>query len=66
MTTTHVTLGISVELPAGTKATPFRCDHCKDELLVVMPIRIDAICALARWYEDEHAECVLDAKEAEK
>lgn len=62
----HVTLGLSVALAPGTTAIPFNCEHCGDQVMIVAPIGLDSMCSFARWYEDEHAECVLDAKETEE
>lgn len=63
MSRDHVTLGASVSLPPGSTAMPFNCKHCGDQILLVAPIEIVTMCSFARWYEDEHAECVLDARE---
>lgn len=61
----HVTLGLSVLLAPGTTAIPFNCKHCGDQVMLVAPIGLDSMCSFARWYEDEHAECVLNKKENE-
>ena len=56
-------MGVSVELMTGERALPLRCTDCGRQVLLVAPVSIDDLAALARAFEDRHAECVLDKKE---
>ena len=53
----HVSLGFAQQLEPGAKAIPLVCGHCNDQILVVLPLGIDSLCSLAKWFEGEHSEC---------
>ena len=57
MSSVNVVLGESVELEAGTKASPFQCQECGERFLMVFPVSIDTMCSLAKWFEKKHANC---------
>lgn len=56
-------IGLSKPVEPGAAAIPFLCEHCQSSIRLVAPVGIDDLVSFARWFENEHAECILDAKE---
>ena len=55
--------GRSEPVPEGSTAIPLSCDYCKVKVSILLPASIGTLAALARAFEDHHAECALDRKD---
>ena len=49
---------------SATAVMTFSCEHCGEALQIIQPDNPVTLAALLRAFEDCHAECLLDKKEA--
>jgi len=55
-------VGYSESVPTGATAVPLFCEHCKARIGILMPADLRSLAAIARAFEDAHAECTSDHK----